>query len=124
MNSPQPCEEKLDRSEPEGWRPPAGQVQNRLLRSVWSKRFEAAVRGLILCPPLHQTTWGKSKWVDRDCNAALNLQQAAGGPWRPLELCWCQHRPRAPGKGKEYPAMGFKKLRDRAPTASDQQPEA
>ncbi|KAJ9507260.1 hypothetical protein QJQ45_006227 [Haematococcus lacustris] len=49
MNSPQPCEEKLDRSEPEGWRPPAGQVQNRLLRSAWSKRFEAAVRGLMLC---------------------------------------------------------------------------
>ncbi|GFH13795.1 hypothetical protein HaLaN_09745 [Haematococcus lacustris] len=35
LNSPQPCEEELDRSKPtrlEGWKPPAGQVKNHLLR--------------------------------------------------------------------------------------------
>ncbi|KAJ9509949.1 hypothetical protein QJQ45_011452 [Haematococcus lacustris] len=48
MNSPQPCEEELDSSKPtrpEDWKPKPGQVQNRLLRSAWSQRFEAPVRG-------------------------------------------------------------------------------
>ncbi|KAJ9523448.1 hypothetical protein QJQ45_005355 [Haematococcus lacustris] len=80
MKSPQPCEAELDRSKPtrlEGWKPKPGQVQHRLLRSAWSKRFEAPVRGLVWCPQLHQATPGDlGKWVDRDCNAALNLQRA------------------------------------------------
>ncbi|KAJ9526474.1 hypothetical protein QJQ45_009941 [Haematococcus lacustris] len=57
------------------------------------------------------------KWVDRDCNAALNLQRAGGSKWRPLELCRWPHRGRLPAQGKEYPALGFKKLRDRASMA-------
>ncbi|KAJ9518129.1 hypothetical protein QJQ45_010118 [Haematococcus lacustris] len=119
MNSPQPCEEELDRSKPtrtEGWKPQPGQVQHRLLRSAWSKRFEGSVQGLMWCPWLHQATPGDvGKWVDRDCNAALNLQRAGESKWRPLELCRWQHRGAAPAKGKEYPALGVKKLRDRAP---------
>ncbi|KAJ9531553.1 hypothetical protein QJQ45_014979, partial [Haematococcus lacustris] len=50
LNSPQPCEEELDSSKPtrpKGWKPKPGQVQDRLLRSAWSKRFEAPVRGLM-----------------------------------------------------------------------------
>ncbi|KAJ9521955.1 hypothetical protein QJQ45_024832, partial [Haematococcus lacustris] len=118
LNSPQPCEEELDRSKPtrlEGWKPKPGQVQDRLLRSAWSKRFEAPVRGLMWCPWLAQATPGKlGKWVDRDCNAALNLQRAGESKWRPLELCRWQHRGRLPAQGKEYPALGFKKLLFRA----------
>ncbi|KAJ9517810.1 hypothetical protein QJQ45_004156 [Haematococcus lacustris] len=65
------------------------------------------------CPWLHPATPGDiGKWVDRDCNAALNLQRAGESKWRPLELCRCQHRGAAPAKGKEYPTLGFKKLRD------------
>ncbi|KAJ9514924.1 hypothetical protein QJQ45_028656 [Haematococcus lacustris] len=98
MNSPQPCEVELERSKPtrlEGWKPQPGQVQNRFLR-----------------------------WVDRDCNAALNMQRAGESMWRPLELCRWPHRARLPAKGKEYPALGFKKRRDRAPKALAQQPVA
>ncbi|KAJ9514086.1 hypothetical protein QJQ45_002183 [Haematococcus lacustris] len=128
MNSPQPCEAELDRSKPtrlEGWKPQPGQVQNRLLRSAWSKRFEAPVRGLMWCPQLHQATPGDlGKWVDRDCNAALNMQRAGESKWRPLELCRWPHRARLPAKGREYPALGFKKRRDRAPKALAQQPVA
>ncbi|KAJ9505397.1 hypothetical protein QJQ45_009574 [Haematococcus lacustris] len=128
LNSPQPCEEELDRSKPtrlEGWKPKPGQVQHRLLRSAWSKRFEAPVRGLMWCPWLAQATPGKlGKWVDRDCNAALNLQRAGESKWRPLELCRWQHRGRLPAQGKEYPALGFKMLRERAPKAQAQQPVA
>ncbi|KAJ9510024.1 hypothetical protein QJQ45_011641 [Haematococcus lacustris] len=77
MNSPQPCEMEMDRSKPtrpEDWKPQPGQVQHRLLRSAWSKRFEAPVRGLMWCPKLDQATPRDiDKWVDRDYNAALTL---------------------------------------------------
>ncbi|KAJ9526487.1 hypothetical protein QJQ45_009959 [Haematococcus lacustris] len=128
LNSPQPCEKELDSSKPtrhEDWKPKPGQVQNRLLRSAWSKRFEAPVRGLMWCPWLAQATPGDlGKWVDRDCNAALNLERAGESKWRPLELCRWPDRGRLPAQGKEYPALGFKKLRDRAPKAQAQQPVA
>ncbi|KAJ9524882.1 hypothetical protein QJQ45_002980 [Haematococcus lacustris] len=128
MNIPQPCEEELDSSKPtrpEDWKPKPGQVQNCVLRSAWSKRFEAPVRGLMWCPWLAQATPGDlGKWVDRDCNAALSLQRAGEAKWRPLELCRWPHRGRLPAKGKEYSALGFKKLRDRAPKALAQRPVA
>ncbi|KAJ9512571.1 hypothetical protein QJQ45_018931 [Haematococcus lacustris] len=82
MNRTQPCEEGLDRSKPtrpEGWKPQPRQVQHRLLRSAWSKRFEAPVRGLMWCPELDQTTPGDlGKWLDRGCNAALSLSAGKG----------------------------------------------
>ncbi|KAJ9509546.1 hypothetical protein QJQ45_001988 [Haematococcus lacustris] len=91
MNSPQPCEEELDRSKPtrpEGWKPQPGQVQHGLLRSAWSKQFKTPVQGLTWCPKLDQATPGDiGKWVDGDSNAALNLQRIGEAPWRPLELC-------------------------------------
>ncbi|KAJ9518329.1 hypothetical protein QJQ45_010195 [Haematococcus lacustris] len=126
MNNPQPCEEELDSSKPtrpEDWKPKPGQVQNRLLRSAWSKRFEAPVRRLMWCLQLHQATPGDlGKWMDRDCNAALNLQRAGESKWRPLELCRWPHRARLPASGRKYLVLGCKKLRDRAPKAQAQQP--
>ncbi|KAJ9531087.1 hypothetical protein QJQ45_000869 [Haematococcus lacustris] len=128
LNSPQPCEEELDSSKPtrpKDWKPQPAQVKNRLLRSAWSKRFEAPVRGLMWCPWLAQATPGDlGKWVDRDCNAALNLRRAGESKWRPLELCRWQHQGRLLAQGKEYPALGFKKLRERSPKAQAQQPVA
>ncbi|KAJ9508501.1 hypothetical protein QJQ45_012035 [Haematococcus lacustris] len=88
VDSPQPCESLLNRSQPTSLEP-------------------AVVR-----------------WVDRDRNAALNSQRAGEAPWLSLELWWSPHRARAPTQGKEYPATGFKKLRDRAPKAQAQQPVA
>ncbi|KAJ9517206.1 hypothetical protein QJQ45_009041 [Haematococcus lacustris] len=77
------------------------------------------------CPQLHQATPGDfGKWVDRDCNAALNMQRAGESKWRPLELCRWPHRAWLPAKGREYPALGFKKRRDRAPKALAQRPVA
>ncbi|KAJ9509260.1 hypothetical protein QJQ45_001692 [Haematococcus lacustris] len=99
LNSPQPCEEELDRSKPtrlEGWKPKPGQA----------------------------TPGDLGKWVDRDCNAAFNLQRAGESKWRPLELCRWPIRGRLPAQGKEYPALGFKKLRERAPKSKAQQPVA
>ncbi|GFH22035.1 uncharacterized protein HaLaN_19436 [Haematococcus lacustris] len=122
MHSPQPCEAGLDPSNPtrpDDWKPEPGQVQHRLLRSAWSQRFEAPVRGLMWGPELDQAPPGDlGIWVDRDCNAALNLQRAGESNWRPLELCRWKDLGAAPAEGKEYPGLGFKKLRDRAPKAS------
>ncbi|KAJ9521382.1 hypothetical protein QJQ45_001233 [Haematococcus lacustris] len=112
MNSPQPIEEELDRSEPtrpECWKPQPGQVQDPLLRSAWSQHCEAPVRNPMWC--LYQATPGiNGKWVNRDCNVAHWGQQVA-----PTELCRWPHRARLPAKGKEYHGLGVKKLRDRAP---------
>ncbi|KAJ9505650.1 hypothetical protein QJQ45_008448 [Haematococcus lacustris] len=62
------------------------------------------------------------RWLDRDCNAALNMQRIGEGRWRPLELCWWPQQAALPAKGKEYPDLGYKGLRDRPPKAQQQQP--
>ncbi|KAJ9526447.1 hypothetical protein QJQ45_009916 [Haematococcus lacustris] len=163
MNSPQPCEEELDSSKPtrpEDWKPKPGQVQNRLLRSAWSKRFEVPVRGLMWCPWLAQATPAKrskrtkaeqaseptqptkgkgkaqgkaakakpgpqpGRWLDRDCNEALNMQRigrAGGAHW---SCATGQTRQLCQRKGKVYPGLGYKRVRDKPPLANEQQPPA
>ncbi|KAJ9509733.1 hypothetical protein QJQ45_011269 [Haematococcus lacustris] len=57
------------------------------------------------------------RWVDRDCNAALNMQRIGESRWRPLELCYWPEQGALPAKGKEYPGLGYKRLRDKPPKA-------
>ncbi|KAJ9524917.1 hypothetical protein QJQ45_005888 [Haematococcus lacustris] len=61
------------------------------------------------------------RWVDRDCNAALNMQRIGEAKWRPLELCYWPEQGKLPAKGKEYPGLGYKRLRDKPPKAQQQQ---
>ncbi|KAJ9528884.1 hypothetical protein QJQ45_000447 [Haematococcus lacustris] len=61
------------------------------------------------------------RWVDRDCNAALNMQRIGVSKWRPLELCYWPDQGALPVKGKEYPGLGYKRVRDKPPKAQDQQ---
>ncbi|KAJ9527817.1 hypothetical protein QJQ45_000379 [Haematococcus lacustris] len=58
------------------------------------------------------------RWVDRDCDAALNMQRIVESTWRPLQLCWWPEQGKLPSKGKEYPELGYKRLRDRPPRPS------
>ncbi|KAJ9526679.1 hypothetical protein QJQ45_017565 [Haematococcus lacustris] len=51
------------------------------------------------------------RWLDRDCNAALNMQRIGESRWRPLELCWWPDQGALPAKGKEYPGLGYKRER-------------
>ncbi|GFH10861.1 hypothetical protein HaLaN_06257 [Haematococcus lacustris] len=44
--------------------------------------------------------------------------------WRPLELCYWPDQGALPAKGKEYPGLGYKRLRDKAPKAQEQQQPA
>ncbi|KAJ9531259.1 hypothetical protein QJQ45_006698 [Haematococcus lacustris] len=61
------------------------------------------------------------RWVDRDCNAALNMQRIGESRWRPLELCYWPDQGALPAKGKEYPGLGYKRVRDKPPKAQEQQ---
>ncbi|KAJ9507099.1 hypothetical protein QJQ45_004734 [Haematococcus lacustris] len=64
------------------------------------------------------------RWVDRDCNAALNMQRIKESWWRPLELCWWPKQGAPPAKGKEFPGLGYKLLRDKPPKVRQQPAEA
>ncbi|KAJ9530518.1 hypothetical protein QJQ45_012554 [Haematococcus lacustris] len=61
------------------------------------------------------------RWLDRDCNAALNMQRIGESRWRSLELCWWSDQAKLPAKGKECPGLGYKRLRDQPPKAQQQQ---
>ncbi|KAJ9509609.1 hypothetical protein QJQ45_011243 [Haematococcus lacustris] len=61
------------------------------------------------------------RWLDRDCNAALYMQRIGESRWRPLELCYWPDQGALPAKGKEYPGLGYKRLRDKPPKAQEQQ---
>ncbi|KAJ9505086.1 hypothetical protein QJQ45_030476 [Haematococcus lacustris] len=121
VNGKQPCEVELNTlsaTRPAGWKPPAGQEEQRLLRPAWSQQRDQPA----------EPTKGKGKgkaakakpapqpgrWLDRDCNAALNMQRIGESRWRPLELCWWPDQGALPAKGKEYPGLGYK----RAPRSS------
>ncbi|KAJ9517787.1 hypothetical protein QJQ45_004092 [Haematococcus lacustris] len=57
------------------------------------------------------------RWLDRGCNAALNMQRIVESRWWPLELCYWPDQGALPAKGKEYPGLGYKRLRDKPPRA-------
>ncbi|KAJ9520535.1 hypothetical protein QJQ45_007415 [Haematococcus lacustris] len=59
-------------------------------------------------------------WLDRDCNAALDMQRIGESRWRPLELCWWPDQAALPAKGREYPGLVYKRLRDKPPEAQQQ----
>ncbi|KAJ9525101.1 hypothetical protein QJQ45_017341 [Haematococcus lacustris] len=188
VNGQQPCERQLNKrraTRPASWKPPAGQVEQRLVRPAWSQLRDQPVRGMMWCPvvaprkppqaprssqeasqpaasepgpstplpakrskrtnaeqpaeptqPTKGTGKGKGKaaeakparqpgrWLDRDCNAALNMQRIGESKWRPLELCYWPEQGKLPAKGKEYPGLGYKWLRDKPPKAQHQQQPA
>ncbi|KAJ9528143.1 hypothetical protein QJQ45_005782 [Haematococcus lacustris] len=64
------------------------------------------------------------RWLDRGCNAALNMQRIGESRWHPLELCYWPEQGALPAKGKEYPSLGYKRLRDKPPKAQQQAAEA
>ncbi|KAJ9519245.1 hypothetical protein QJQ45_017910 [Haematococcus lacustris] len=130
VNGQQPCEEELDHGQPTrpaDWKAPAGQLDLRLLRPAWSQQRDQPVRGLMWCPaePAVEPTMGTGKaqgkaakakpaprpgrWLDRDCNAALNMQRIGKSKWHPLELSWWPEQGALPAKGKEYPGLGYKR---------------
>ncbi|KAJ9515014.1 hypothetical protein QJQ45_017016 [Haematococcus lacustris] len=98
-----------------------------------SKRTKAEPKAAEPTQPTKGTGKGKGKaakakpapqpgrWLDRDCNAALNMQRIGESRWRPLELCYWPDQGALPAKGKEYPGLGYKRVRDKPPKAQQQQ---
>ncbi|KAJ9508630.1 hypothetical protein QJQ45_027914 [Haematococcus lacustris] len=74
-----------------------------------------------------QLTKGKGKAQGKASKAkphhsqgALNMQRIGESRWRPLELCFWPEQGALPAKGKEYPGLGYKRLRDKPPKAQQQ----
>ncbi|KAJ9532653.1 hypothetical protein QJQ45_010718 [Haematococcus lacustris] len=147
VNGKQPCEVELNTlsaTRPAGWKPTAGQVEERLWPPAGPHKPHAAAitpqpakrSKRTKAEPAAEPTKGKGKaakakpapqpgrWLDRDCNAALNMQRIGESKWRPLELCYWPDQGALPAKGKEYPGLGYKRLRDKPPKAQEQQQPA
>ncbi|KAJ9509150.1 hypothetical protein QJQ45_001635 [Haematococcus lacustris] len=160
VNGQQPCERQLNKrraTRPAGWKPPAGQVEQRLVRPAWSQQRDQPVRGMMWCPVVAPR---KSPQAPRSSQAASQAAASEPGPstplpakrtkrtkaepeaaeptkgkgkaakakpapqpgrWRPLELCYWPEQGALPAKGKEYPGLGYKRLRDKPPKAQQQQ---
>ncbi|KAJ9505834.1 hypothetical protein QJQ45_026012 [Haematococcus lacustris] len=131
VNGKQPCEEELNKlsptQQPRSPKPAASEPgPSTPLPAKRSKRTKAE-------PEAAEPTKGKGRaakakpapqpgrWLDRDCNAALNMQRIGESKWRPLELCWWPDQGALPAKGKEYPGLGYKRLRDKPRMAHQQQ---
>ncbi|KAJ9532523.1 hypothetical protein QJQ45_010606 [Haematococcus lacustris] len=67
-------------SEPGPTTPPPAKRSNRT-------KAEQAVEGQGK-PAKAKPAPQPGRWLDRDCNAALNMQRIGENRWRPLELCW------------------------------------
>ncbi|KAJ9522561.1 hypothetical protein QJQ45_008401 [Haematococcus lacustris] len=135
VNSQQPCEEELDHehpTRPAGWKPPAGQVEYRLLRPAWSHQRDQPVRGLMLCPAVAPRKPPQAPWSSQ---AATQPADSEPGPSTPTPAKRRKHskqvapagavllaRKARPAKGKEFPGLGYKRVRDKPSKAQQQQP--
>ncbi|KAJ9518210.1 hypothetical protein QJQ45_010135 [Haematococcus lacustris] len=145
VNGQQPCERQLSTrraTRPADWKPPPGQVEYRLVRPAWSQQRDpivpppcsraatqpaASEPGPSTPPPAQRSkrtkaepaaepTKGKDKAAKaKPAQAALYMQRVGESRWRPLELCWWPDQGALPAKGKEYPGLGYKRLRDKQP---------
>ncbi|KAJ9517449.1 hypothetical protein QJQ45_024905 [Haematococcus lacustris] len=97
--------------------------------AVWEVYLDPnsqAATQLAASEPLGEASKAKpapepGRWVDRDCNAALNMQRVGEAKWCPLELCYWPEQGKLPAEGKEYPGLGYKRVRDKPPKAQQQQ---
>ncbi|GFH15527.1 hypothetical protein HaLaN_11768, partial [Haematococcus lacustris] len=83
VNGKQPCEEELDHEQPTRrahWKPPAGQVNLRILRPAWSQQRDQPVRGLMWCPVMVTR-----KPAQAPCSSQEATLAAASKPALPLQ---------------------------------------
>ncbi|KAJ9533145.1 hypothetical protein QJQ45_018239 [Haematococcus lacustris] len=114
VNGKQPCEEELDklRAWPASVGPPAKRSKPAAEPTKGKGKGKAAKAKPVPQP---------GRWLDRDCNAVLNMQRIGESRWRPLELCYWPDHTALSAKGEEYPGLGYKRLRDKPPMAQQQQ---
>ncbi|KAJ9533357.1 hypothetical protein QJQ45_026405, partial [Haematococcus lacustris] len=146
VNGKQLCEEELDYDQPTRRPAPTGPRSSQEATPAAASEpgpstpLPAKRNKRIKAEPAAEPTKGKGKaqgkaatakpapqpgrWLDRDCNATLNMQRIGESRWRPLELCFWPDQGALPAKGKEYPGLGYKRLRDKPPEAQQQQQPA
>ncbi|GFH28908.1 hypothetical protein HaLaN_27475 [Haematococcus lacustris] len=102
--------EMREATRPADWKPPAGQVEERLLRPAWSQQPDLPVRGMM---------WNSQ--------VATQLAASEPGPSTPPPPKHSKRtkteqatEPTQPTKGKEYPGLGYKRMRDKPPKAQQQ----
>ncbi|KAJ9504869.1 hypothetical protein QJQ45_030431, partial [Haematococcus lacustris] len=72
--------------------------------------------------PAAEPTKGRGKGKAAKAKPAPQPGSRIGeSKWRPLELCYWPDQGALPAKGKEYPGLGYKRLRDQPPKAQQQQ---
>ncbi|KAJ9512344.1 hypothetical protein QJQ45_012885 [Haematococcus lacustris] len=84
VNGQQPCESELNKgsaTRPAGWKPPAGQVEQRLVRPAWSQERGQPVRGLVWCPIVAPR---RPPQAPRSSQAATQPAASEPGPSSPL----------------------------------------
>ncbi|KAJ9509788.1 hypothetical protein QJQ45_011603 [Haematococcus lacustris] len=140
VNGKQPCESRLSKrraTRPADWKPPAGQVEQRLVRPAWSQQRDQPVRGLMWCPVVAPR---KPPQAPRSSQEASQPATSELGPSTSLPAkrskrtkaepaaepkkgkgmaARAKPAPRQqgalPAKGKEYPGLGYKRVRDKPP---------
>ncbi|KAJ9514088.1 hypothetical protein QJQ45_002203 [Haematococcus lacustris] len=83
VNGQQPCERQLNKrraTRPADWKPPAGQVDHRLVRPAWSQQRDQPVRGLMWCPVVAPR---KPPQAPRSSQAATQPAASEPGPSTP-----------------------------------------
>ncbi|GFH06352.1 hypothetical protein HaLaN_00968, partial [Haematococcus lacustris] len=83
LNGKQPCEEELDHEQPTrraDRKPPAGQVDLRLLPPAWGQQRDQPVRGLMWCPVV-----APRKPPQAPCSSQEATQPQSQGPVLPLQ---------------------------------------
>ncbi|KAJ9510006.1 hypothetical protein QJQ45_011668 [Haematococcus lacustris] len=135
VNGQQPCEEELDKLMAPRKPPQAPRSSQAATQPAASEPGPSTPPPAKRSKPAAEPTKGKGKgkaakakpapqpgrWLDRDGNAALNMQRIGESRWRPLELCYWPDQGALPAKGKEYPGLGYKRVRDEPPKAQEQQ---
>ncbi|KAJ9529284.1 hypothetical protein QJQ45_007965 [Haematococcus lacustris] len=104
VNGQQPCERQLNKrraTRPAGWKPPAGQVEARLVRPAWSQLRDQPVRGMMWCPVVAPR---KPPQAPRSSQAATQPAASEPGPSTPSPAKRTKAEPAAeptqPTKGK------------------------
>ncbi|KAJ9510955.1 hypothetical protein QJQ45_027830, partial [Haematococcus lacustris] len=135
VNGQQPCEEELDKLMAPRKPPQALRSSQAATQPAASEPGPSTPPPAKRSKPAAEPTKGKGegkaakakpapqpgRWLDRDCNAALNMQRIGESRWRPLELCYWPDQGALPAKGKEYPGLGYKRVRDKPSKAQEQQ---
>ncbi|KAJ9532244.1 hypothetical protein QJQ45_003970 [Haematococcus lacustris] len=84
VNGQQPCERHLVKrraTRPVDWKPPAGQVEHRLVRPAWSQQRHQPVRSLMWCPVVAPR---KPPQAQRSSQEASQPAASEPGPSTPL----------------------------------------